>query len=519
MLPRLAALLVVVLGLSGCLAIKSETASTRLPGVVTLDVSICVSNRVDGSQCIPNPVDAPLRANTAEADDGQDPAAGSEGLTFQLLIGLRVPDGTVAPAEFRSTHGEVFTKSPSYTTDLSTDRAAPAGFHWEGYISSSVMLQPGEPVTVLNPELTLPAGPNGAPFAGPFQWRALVGARLVGNADDPVTCGAMGDDCYESPPAGDLFGQLSQPVSDFRVLPGAGATAAPGQTATVAFPVRYVDGAGFGAQTLHLSATSGLPGSPAVTPAAPTLSIAAGATPTASVSVTVPAGTAPGSYPVTLTAADGATDPVVRTGAATVTVVDRTAPAIAIGSPTDGETLTVGQRIAAAYSCADEANGSGLASCTGPVAAGAPLDTATPGPKTFTVTASDRAGNAASLTHTYIVVAPPPPTVNASVSFAFARAHGGLRFTSLLVKDVPRGATVTARLRHGRRFVKRNAHGTVALRRFEHRTLKRGTRLTVSVTKAGAIGRIKTLVVNRTGVTVTTTCLPPGAKTPRRCTT
>lgn len=519
LLPRLAVVLLAVVGLSGCVAIKDESSGTRAPGVVTLNLSICSSHRVANSSCIPNPADASLTPNTDEADNGSDALSDTGGLAGQLLVGLRVPDGTMAPDQFTSPDGEAFSQSPSYAADLAADRTAPAGFHWVGYISSSVTPTAGASLTSFSLELGLPAGPGGAPFTGSFRWRAIAGFRPVnGNAGDPVFCG-QGSDCYDSPPAGDLFTSLTQAVSDFRVLGGTGATAAPGQTATVSFPVRYSDGAGFGARTLRLSATSGLPGSPAATPSAPTLQIASGATPSVSASVTVPAGTAPGAYPVTLTAADGAANSVTRTGTATVTVVDRSAPAISIGSPTDGETLTVGQRIAADYACADETNGSGVASCSGPVPPGGPVDTATPGPKTFTVTAADRAGNTATLTRTYTVVAPPLPTVNASVSFAFARARTGLRFTSLLVKDVPRGATVTARLRHGHQFVKRNAHGTVRLRPFLHRTLKRGTHLTVSITQRGAIGRVKTLVVGRTRVSVATACLPPGAKQPRRCAT
>jgi hypothetical protein len=511
LLPRLAVVLLAVLGLSGCVAIKTETSGTRLPGVVTVNVSVCASQRVANSTCFPG-------TNTAEDDNGSDALSDLSGLTGQLLIGFRVPDGTVAPDQFSSPQGEVFTQSPSYTANLAADRTPPAGFHWVGYISSSVAPTAGAALTSFILEFGLPAGSGGAPFTGPFRWRAITGVRLVnGNASDPVFCGQLSD-CYDSPPAGALFTHLSQAVSDFRVLPGAGATAAPGQAATVSFPVRYADGAGFGAQTLALSASSGLPGAPRPTVPA-SLPITSGTTPSVSATVTVPPGTAPGTYPVTLSAADGAANAVVRTGTATVTVVDRSAPAIRIGSPTDGERLTVGQRIAADYACADEPNGSGVASCAGPVAAGAPIDTATPGPKTFTVTGTDRAGNTASLTRSYTVVAPPPPTINASVTFAFAGARGGLRFTSLLVKDVPRGATVSASLRHGRRFLKRNAHGTVVLRPFLHRTLKRGTTLTVSVTKTGAVGRIRKLVIGRTHVNVTTTCLPPGAKKPRRCAT
>ena len=423
LLTRLTALLLAVAGLSGCVAIKSETSGTRLPGTVTLSVSVCGSHREAGSSCIPDSGDGSLRPNTAEDDNGNDALPDTTGLTGQILVGFRVPDGTTAPDQFSSPDGEVFTRSPSYTADLTADRAAPAGFVWVGYTSSSVAPTAGASLTSFSVELGLPAGPGGAPFTGSFRWRALVGLRLVsGNASAPVACDAQSD-CYDSPPAAALFTHLTQAVSDFRVLPGAGATVAPGQAATVVFPVRYADGAGFGAQTLGLRAVSGLPGAPAVSAPA-TLAIAPGATPSVSATVTVPPGTPPGTYPVTLTAADGAANPVTRTGTATVTVVDRTAPSIAIGSPTEGERLTVGQRIAASYSCTDEPGGSGVAACTGPVPAGAPLDTATPGTKAFTVTATDRAGNPATLTRTYTVVPPPRPTVNASVLVLLRRhAH------------------------------------------------------------------------------------------------
>lgn len=48
--------------------------------------------------------------------------------------------------------------------------------------------------------------------------------------------------------------------------------------------------------------------------------------------------------------------------------------------------------------------GSGLASCVGTLGDGSPINTTTVGSRTFTVNASDNAGNTASLTHTYQVV-------------------------------------------------------------------------------------------------------------------
>lgn len=79
--------------------------------------------------------------------------------------------------------------------------------------------------------------------------------------------------------------------------------------------------------------------------------------------------------------------------------VDTTAPAITIRRPTDGERLSVGQHIDADFSCDDEPGGSGVATCDG----SSVLDTSTPGQKTYTVTSTDRAGNASTKTVTYIV--------------------------------------------------------------------------------------------------------------------
>jgi hypothetical protein len=83
---------------------------------------------------------------------------------------------------------------------------------------------------------------------------------------------------------------------------------------------------------------------------------------------------------------------------------DSTKPTITITSPTN-TTYTQGAAVAADYSCADNV---AVASCTGTVADGANIDTATLGPKTFTVNASDTAApaNAESVSVTYTVVAP-----------------------------------------------------------------------------------------------------------------
>ena len=83
---------------------------------------------------------------------------------------------------------------------------------------------------------------------------------------------------------------------------------------------------------------------------------------------------------------------------------DTTAPTATITSPADGATYTKGQSVMAAYVCADETGGSGLASCAGTVPDGAAINTSTVGSHTFTVTATDNAGNSIAVTHTYNVV-------------------------------------------------------------------------------------------------------------------
>ncbi len=74
-------------------------------------------------------------------------------------------------------------------------------------------------------------------------------------------------------------------------------------------------------------------------------------------------------------------------------VVDTTAPTITLTTPVNGAPYLLNQSVTAAYSCADETGGSGLASCTGTVTNGAGIDTASVGTKTFSVTATDNAGN------------------------------------------------------------------------------------------------------------------------------
>jgi hypothetical protein len=74
--------------------------------------------------------------------------------------------------------------------------------------------------------------------------------------------------------------------------------------------------------------------------------------------------------------------------------VDGTAPAISIVKPVDGASYLLGSTQRAEYSCSDAL--SGLASCVGSVPNGSKFFTGSVGYKTFTVNASDNAGNTSS---------------------------------------------------------------------------------------------------------------------------
>jgi hypothetical protein len=97
-------------------------------------------------------------------------------------------------------------------------------------------------------------------------------------------------------------------------------------------------------------------------------------------------------------------DAGLTTNAAPLTVkLDKSAPTITISLPAAGASYVLGATVASNYSCADQPGLSGVSTCAGTVASGSNIDTSTVGPHTFTVNATDQAGNASSQTHTYYV--------------------------------------------------------------------------------------------------------------------
>ena len=79
----------------------------------------------------------------------------------------------------------------------------------------------------------------------------------------------------------------------------------------------------------------------------------------------------------------------------------------------------LGAAVNAAYTCTDPTVAgqatSGIATCTGTVANGAPIDTSTLGTHSFSVSSTDNAGNPSTTTFDYNVIVPSgdttPPTI------------------------------------------------------------------------------------------------------------
>jgi len=83
--------------------------------------------------------------------------------------------------------------------------------------------------------------------------------------------------------------------------------------------------------------------------------------------------------------------------------VEATKLSITLTTPPDGATYSLNQTVNANYTCQDGTGGSGVKTCEGTVPNGNSIDTSSGGTKTFTVNATDNAGNTTSVTHSYTV--------------------------------------------------------------------------------------------------------------------
>ena len=125
------------------------------------------------------------------------------------------------------------------------------------------------------------------------------------------------------------------------------------------------------------------------------------------------------SYTVTATSKDGQTE------TARITYTVAAAPSAQISSPTSGATYTRGQVVDAAYGCREGVSGPGLASCTGTVATGEPIDTTSLGAHHFSVTAISTDGQRERDTVRYTVAR---PDNRFSITDLHTRRNGTVRF-------------------------------------------------------------------------------------------
>jgi hypothetical protein len=82
--------------------------------------------------------------------------------------------------------------------------------------------------------------------------------------------------------------------------------------------------------------------------------------------------------------------------------IDTAAPPVVVSAPAAGASYLLNEMAIASYSCVD--SGSTIGLCEGPVANGAAIATSNLGGASFTVQATDTAGNTASTVHSYDVI-------------------------------------------------------------------------------------------------------------------
>jgi hypothetical protein len=95
--------------------------------------------------------------------------------------------------------------------------------------------------------------------------------------------------------------------------------------------------------------------------------------------------------------------------------IDRTPPSATITTPANGASYPVGAVVTASYQCADALSGVPANQCVGTVPLGSNIDTLTAGNKSFSVTATDRAGNVgptALANYTVTAADTTPPVIN-----------------------------------------------------------------------------------------------------------
>jgi hypothetical protein len=119
------------------------------------------------------------------------------------------------------------------------------------------------------------------------------------------------------------------------------------------------------------------------------------------------------------------------------------------------------------------------------------------------------------------------PRVEATLGFSFKNTSKGQRLASLVVKNIPSGATVRVTctdkhcpsgLSKKKAYTKPNAPATLSLARFIKKPFKSATTLTVTVSKPGMITAVKVFKIHPPKAPVLLSqCQAPGATKPSAC--
>jgi len=254
---------------------------------------------------------------------------------------------------------------------------------------------------------------------------------------------------------------------------------------------------------------------------------------------------ADGRYTLTVRATDAAGNFVEQTRAF---AVDTGPPDTTItsgpgdGSSTEATSLTwgLGASEPSTFECRLYLTATGpgaFAPCSG--AASHTVSGLAAGNYTFEARATDGFNNVdpTPVKRTVTIVSPPPvippPVVHqttifqqvivVTLTFSFHDANKKTtRISALTVNSVPTGSTVSASCPKGcakKSLVIKNAKGNVSLKALAgKKPLKVKTKITVTVSKPGAVGAVKVLQVQkRKAPTVLSLCLPPGAAKPGKC--
>lgn len=98
------------------------------------------------------------------------------------------------------------------------------------------------------------------------------------------------------------------------------------------------------------------------------------------------------------------------------------------------------------------------------------------------------------------VPAPAPQKIAFTLAYDYKVSGRYTRLPRLVVKGVPKGATVTAKCKKGcavKSLTRRNVNGTVSLAKLVRKRLKAGTKITVVVSQVGMVSTTKTLTIRK----------------------